>query len=309
MKCLKPYHDKKNNRYFACGQCYACRVNYTSMWSLRLLYELKNWDCASFLTLTYDDEHLQSDSLVKKDFTDFMKRVRRDLPKDRKIRYYMCGEYGSKNFRPHFHSIIYGLDNYNQNDRDLIRENWKKCDDFLFEPISRVKKHSAIEPVCRESIQYVCGYVQKKLKGGNAKELYDDNGLVRPYNTCSNGIGLNFCMENSERLIKNGFTFYNGHKIGIPRYFRDKLGIKQVDLINNSDSVFDERQSQVVDDVEKDFIAYCKKNYNIDYEKSDSNLTLKSIRFERFLEQRMYDISRQIEKDFLKKQNFKGGQL
>ena len=93
MRCLKPFKDK-NGRVFACGQCYACRVNYTSMWSLRLLYELKDWDSASFVTLTYDKEHLKSNSLVQEDFRNFMKRVRRDLPKDRKIRYYMCGEYG-----------------------------------------------------------------------------------------------------------------------------------------------------------------------------------------------------------------------
>ncbi len=270
------------------------------MWSLRLLYELKNWDCASFVTLTYDDEHLKSDSLIKKDFTDFMKRLRRDLPEGRKIRYYMCGEYGDKNFRPHFHSIIYGLDNYNQFDRDLIKENWGKCEDFMFEPINNYRKHSAIEPVCRESIQYVCGYVQKKLKGVDAQKLYDENGLVRPYNTCSNGIGLNFCMENAERLIKNGFTFYNGHKIAIPRYFRDKLGIKQVDILENSS--YDEKQSQIVDDIEKDFIDYCKKYYNIDYSKPVLNPTMKSIRFERFLQQRMYDISQQIEKDFINRQ-------
>ena len=135
MKCLKPFKDK-NGRVFACGQCYACRVNYTSMWSLRLLYELKEWDSASFVTLTYDKEHLKSQSLVKKDFTDFMKRVRRDLTKDRKIKYYMCGEYGDKG-RPHFHSIIFGLDNYNQDDRDIIQENWGNCEDFLFLPINK----------------------------------------------------------------------------------------------------------------------------------------------------------------------------
>lgn len=305
MKCLKPYKDK-NGRVFACGQCYACRVNYTSMWSLRLLYELKEWNSASFVTLTYDKEHLQSNSLVKKDFKDFMKRVRRDLPKDRKIKYYMCGEYGDKG-RPHFHSIIFGLDNYNQNDRDIIKENWGKCEDFLFLPINRFRKHSAIEPVCRESIQYVCGYVQKKLKGQNAVEEYDKRGLVRPYNTCSNGIGLNFCLQNKERLIKNGFTFYNGHKIGLPRYFRDKLGVKQVDLITD-DASFDERQSQCLDDIEKDFIDYCKQ-YGLDYSQKIENLSMYERRYKQFLDNRLYDIGTQIENDFLKRQSMKRGIL
>ena len=306
MKCLKPYKDK-NGRVFACGQCYACRVNYTSMWSLRLLYELKEWDSASFVTLTYDNEHLKSNSLVKEDFQNFMKRVRRDLPTDRKIKYYMCGEYGDKSFRPHFHSIIFGLDNYSKEDRELIKENWGKCEDFLFEPISRFRKHSAIEPVCRESIQYVCGYVQKKLKGQNAVERYDKRGLVRPYNTCSNGIGLNFCLQNKDRLIKNGFTFYNGHKIGLPRYFRDKLGVKQVDLITD-DASFDERQSQCLDDIEKDFIDYCKQ-FGLDYSQKIENLSMYERRYKQFLDNRLYDIGTQIENDFLQRQSMKGGIL
>lgn len=54
MKCLAPItvHGTEYN----CGRCINCRINYTSSWALRLLYELSCSNSASFVTLTYSDE-------------------------------------------------------------------------------------------------------------------------------------------------------------------------------------------------------------------------------------------------------------
>ena len=108
MRCLAPIEVK--GREFNCGQCINCRINYTSMWSLRLIYELSTCNSASFLTLTYDTEHYPTDcGLHKDDLQKFFKRLRINLKREYhefspKLRYYACGEYGSKTKRAHYHA-------------------------------------------------------------------------------------------------------------------------------------------------------------------------------------------------------------
>lgn len=78
MRCLKPI--KVNGNFYNCGYCRNCRVNKTSQWALRLIYELDNWDCASFVTLTYNQENLPKDfGLHKEHLTSFLKALRYDL--------------------------------------------------------------------------------------------------------------------------------------------------------------------------------------------------------------------------------------
>ena len=42
-------------------------------------------------------------------FKKFMKRLRKRF-KGKRIRFYMCGEYGEQFDRPHFHACIFGVD-------------------------------------------------------------------------------------------------------------------------------------------------------------------------------------------------------
>lgn len=94
-----------------CGQCLSCRIKYAKTWAERCLFEASLYEKNYFFTLTYDDEHLPYadcgvPTLVKKDFQDFMKRFRKKFGK---VRYFMCGEYGDRTYRPHYHSIMFGL--------------------------------------------------------------------------------------------------------------------------------------------------------------------------------------------------------
>lgn len=230
MKCLAPItvHGTEYN----CGRCINCRINYTSNWALRLLYELSNNDSASFVTLTYSDEYRPYE-LRKKDLQDFFKRLRINMKRKYheftpKIRYYACGEYGSMTKREHFHAIIFGLDYSNDDHRKILIDSWPWCESWLFDK-SR-GRNSAMQEVTPDDIAYVTGYVQKKYTGSKAEEEYGKK--QPPYCTCSQGLGLDFALKNKDRLLKNGFTYYKGHKIGIPRYFCEKFGVKKSELIN-----------------------------------------------------------------------------
>lgn len=153
--------------------------------------------------------------------------------------------------------------------------------------------------VCREDIAYVTGYVQKKLSGVLAEQEYGDK--VRPFSRCSLGLGLEFANKNSERIVKNGFTYLNGKKIGIPRYFRDKLGISQSVMLEKLSSP-DIKQSEI-DDMSKAFELDMKRR-NLWY---PENLTMMSIRFERWYDDYQFALSRQIERDYLARKSLSNG--
>lgn len=294
MKCTQPI--KVNGRYFNCGRCHACRINYTSAWTLRCLYELSVWDSASFVTLTYNKAHVPQDyGLDGKAPTLFFKRLRKNLP-GRKIKYYLCGEYGGTFDRPHYHAIIYGLDSYSKSDRQALIDSWTLCDEFLFD-----KNHQGMLPVCREDIAYVCGYVQKKLNGSLAEKEYGDR--LRPFSRVSRGIGLDFALKNQERLKNNGFTYLNKNKIAIPRYLRDKLGIIQSEVISTDFSL--ERIEQENAEIAKAFEQDMRKRGTW----YPDNLTMMSYRFERWYENCEFAFSKQIERDYLAKKSLQNGCL
>lgn len=95
----------------SCMKCIGCRIERERQWTVRILHEAKRHDCQSnhFLTLTYDWKYCPEDySLVHRDFQLFMKRLRKAV-EPAKVRFFMCGEYGEEDSRPHFHAIVFGL--------------------------------------------------------------------------------------------------------------------------------------------------------------------------------------------------------
>lgn len=197
-----------------------CRIQRTSQWSLRLMNELPYWNYeATFITLTYDNEHIPTDfGLHKEDLQKFWKRLRKDV--DNKIKYYACGEYGDTYGRPHYHAIVFGLD-YNEINRQIVKDNWRYCLPERFDVCRN--KEQGFAPVTPDDIRYVCGYVQKKYSGEMAKNIYGDR--LPPFQVCSQGLGLDFALENKEDIENRNITF-RGHNVSIPRYYLKKLDVK-----------------------------------------------------------------------------------
>ena len=62
-----------------------------------------------FVTLTYDEKHLPKDgSLCLEHVQLFLKRLR--FGSAFPLRYFLCGEYGEKTSRPHYHICLFGTD-------------------------------------------------------------------------------------------------------------------------------------------------------------------------------------------------------
>lgn len=202
-----------------CRVCMECRLNYTKEWAVRVCNEASCYDDNSFITLTYDEEHLPKDnSLHKEDFQKFMKRLRKYLG-DKPIRYFACGEYGSLG-RPHYHANIF---------------NWYPKDSYLFKyekgkPLFRsptLEKlwpfgYSMIGEVNFNTARYVASYIVKQHRG-KEKSYYERNNIQPEFVLMSQGIGKQFLKENAEQLRGLGYIPSQGFKVKFPRYYENKL--------------------------------------------------------------------------------------
>lgn len=243
------------NLMLPCGQCVGCRLERSRQWALRCIHEAQLHDANCFITLTYDDEHVPLDGgLHHRDFQLFMKSLRKDFGS---IRYYMCGEYGSDNDRPHFHALLFGFEF-----TDLVY--WKKSPSgsmiFRSATLERYwrKGFSSVGHVTYESAAYVARYIMKKATGVMERRKYDSVDTVtgevfmrRPeYNGMSlkPGIGAEWFAKYSSDVFPRDAVIHDGTPNRVPRYY-DKLlsrvdstlydDIKSKRVLDNANSYMD----------------------------------------------------------------------
>ena len=147
-----------------CRQCMPCRINQKRMLTGRILLEAAHTPLSStFLTLTYNDDHLpKGESLVPKDVTKFIDRCRRGSLGH--FRYYVVGEYGEKTQRPHYHMALFGVPPSTSWD-EYLRDKWNR------DPQNPRKQKeigfTKVGDITKESAAYIAGYVTKKLNATN----------------------------------------------------------------------------------------------------------------------------------------------
>lgn len=212
----------------SCKQCTGCRQEYARQWAMRNIHEASLWLNNIFITLTYNDQHLpKHNTLVKKHFTDFMKRLRfeKGSNKMNPIRFFHCGEYGEKFGRPHYHAILF---NTNFDDRIPIpgQKNLTTS-----EQLKRLwgKGHVSIGDVTFQSASYVAGYVQKKINGKQKDDHYrridKDTGetwvLPQEYATMSRrpGIAGLWFAKHKKDVYPSDNIHINGKEMRPPKYY------------------------------------------------------------------------------------------
>lgn len=256
-----------------CGRCIGCTVKRSREWANRMMLELKYHDRASFITLTYDDEHLprseyvdgngeikESYTLDKREFQRFMKRLRRRLEPEQ-IRFFACGEYGGKTKRPHYHAIIFGYDFcddryiFGQNDgfityrSPLLEEVWP----FGFSMVAEVNWNTCA---------YVSRYCTKKHYG--RQNMYYQTFNIEPeFNLMSRrpGIGYQWFVDNGKDAYVNQEIFLENNKGGIkvrpPSYF-DRL--YEIDYPDEMQSIRDARK-EMAENAMMMKVSIANKNY------------------------------------------------
>lgn len=238
------YEVIKDSVLIPCGQCGACRLQYSREWADRLMMELPYHEHAWFLTLTYDDRHVPTNSVADlysglvhsvntlrpRDLTLFWKRLRREFP-DTHITYFASGEYGDMSFRPHYHAIVFGPDIPDLKLYKYVRGHTYMTSELLNRLWSDAKTgesrgYVVVGEVTWQSCAYVARYCMKKVKGYN-RDLYEFAGLEPEFCRMSKNpaIGRQFYFDHPDLMFFNRInlsTMEKGISFKPPRYF-DKL--------------------------------------------------------------------------------------
>ena len=226
-----------------CGQCIECRLNRSRKWADRCMMELQYHTQSWFITLTYDNEHIpknpmydpdtgevyaENATLVKKDFQDFMKRLRRAYEyagHENKLRFFAAGEYGSETMRPHFHAILFGLE-LDSDDLTLYKRNLQGDNLYNSKLISSCwkKGFSVVGEVTWQSCAYVARYIMKKHLGKDS-EFYDIYNIEPEFTLMSRkpGIARQYYEDHKDELFDYDFvtipTNQGSRRIYPPPYF------------------------------------------------------------------------------------------
>jgi len=218
-----------------CGRCIGCKIAKSKDWALRCWHEAQLNDAGlnnCYITLTYSNENLpEHGSLKKSDFQKFLKRLRKNTKQ--KLRYFMCGEYGEKTNRPHYHALLFG---YKFPDAKFWTER-KGNRIYKSEILTNTWGVGACElsGVTFKSAAYVARYILKKQ---NSAEATQDRYCI--YNTETGEITLR-TFEYVAMSLKPGIgaKFYekypdsffpqdearlpNGGTMPVPNYYRTLL--------------------------------------------------------------------------------------
>lgn len=180
--------------------------------------EAKHCSSVGFWTFTYEKIYRSPNglpTLVKKDYPDFMKRLRKACGV-KNIKYYACGEYGTETHRPHMHAIIYNLP-LHYNLTQIVEKAWG---------------HGLIDrsKACEETMAYVSKYIMKGNLKKDQEILDEETGELikddrqREFSLMSKRLGLGFLTPQMIKHIKenlDGTVTIKGYKVALPRYFRN----------------------------------------------------------------------------------------
>lgn len=206
-----------------CGRCVGCRLERSRQWAIRCVHEASLQEDNCYITLTYEVNPV---TLVYSDFQLFMKRLRRFFSPV-VVRFFMCGEYGELNLRPHFHACLFGA--YFR-DRVLFSQDngfnlYTSADLTKLWPLG----FSTVGDVSFQSAAYVARYLMKKVTGDDAKCHYRyvvaETGEVIErlpefaHMSLKPGIGARWLDKYQSDVYPTGEMVINGVQCKPPKYY------------------------------------------------------------------------------------------
>ena len=215
-----------------CGQCVGCRLDRSREWAIRCVHEAALYDDNCFVTLTYNDENLPDPpSLVVRDCQLFMKKLRRRY-EPKKIRFFLCGEYGEMNRRPHYHAILF---NHDFEDKVLWQNSSSGSPLYVSSSLSSLwgLGFCSLGAATFQSAAYVARYIMKKVTGPMAASSYEHVSTVT--GECSQlhpefvtmsrrpGLGKEWLNRFQSDVWPEDFVVVEGKKHRPPRFYEQQL--------------------------------------------------------------------------------------
>lgn len=221
MACITPFYKKDDPEVgFPCGKCPDCLARRASGWSFRLMQEYKQCISGHFITLTYNTHYVPLSpkgfmTLQKNDCQLFMKRLRKihtdhDIF-NRPLKYYIAGEYGTNNLRPHYHMLLFNAD------IDLVPKAWRSGVD----PIGDIHFGDVNEASVGYTLKYMCK--------PRTIPLHQNDDRLPEFSLMSKGLGANYLTpqmidwHHADLLERMYLNIPGGKKISMPRYYKDKI--------------------------------------------------------------------------------------
>lgn len=213
-----------------CGRCIGCRIGKADQWTSRVMHEAQLHEQNSFLTLTYDEEHVpENHGLRYSDFQLFMKRLRKKVGP---VRFYMCGEYGDLNKRPHYHAAIFG-----HQFEDAVPFFKSQSGSIVYTSESLTKLwplgHASIGELTRDSAAYIARYVIKKISGPPAETHYQrvdpDTGEIHQVEpeftrmSLKPGIGARWIEQYHSDVYHLDSINTQGRLSKVPKYYDSQM--------------------------------------------------------------------------------------
>lgn len=236
-------HDIVRELQLPCGQCIECRLERSRQWAMRCMHEAKMHKDNCFLTLTYKPECLpERGQLVYSDFQKFMKRFRKRFGK---CKYYMCGEYGDENWRPHFHACVFGVD---LPDKRPFKTTQSGEVLYRSDILDKLWPYgiASVGSVTFQSAAYVARYCVQKRTGKEADSYYarvDENGryqLEPEFNHMSlkPAIGSAFLEKYWADVFPHDYVVVNGSPCKVPKYYVKLLERKCAELPDGDEKAY-----------------------------------------------------------------------
>lgn len=256
-----------------CGHCLNCMVKKQSaiefLAKKELLSNYQKGKSASFVTLTYDDNHIPINengftTLYRKDVQNFIKNMRRQIEYHKQnieFKYLYCGEYGDGSHsnsrsgvstcRPHYHVVFIGLSP--EQVRYYTKKLWRfgLCD---------------IGPLSAGGIRYLCKYMTKAIPDKDVKALRKLCNVQNPFFYHSIGMAKDWIDKHLWDIVEHDFTFNLNGKIQlfpqyILRYVSVHTGVNYIPYIkkfiqNDVDYKLHKDTDYYSYKYEKDFLSY-----------------------------------------------------
>lgn len=187
-----------------CGKCFGCLKARSLSITVRAVAESRMHLCSSFLTLTVDDEHLPlvfPHGLCHRPWQLFAKRLRKRIGS---FTFLMCGEYGSRTCRPHYHACIFGHrfvdSDYDSNIGVIASRLLRECWPYGNHMVDDLNSNRAA---------YVAGYTCKDFVLGRDRRWYKERSLGLPYVRWSRrpALGLRWLTSYYNDLLDDDFNF------------------------------------------------------------------------------------------------------